>query len=66
MSWVTEILISAFFLGVYDLCTKHAVRGNAVTPVLFFSTVTGATVWSVLWMIQFIHPGCLPDMLVTC
>jgi drug/metabolite transporter (DMT)-like permease len=65
MSWVTEILASAFFLGVYDLCTKHAVRGNAVTPVLFFCTVTGATVWTVMWLIQFIHPGLLPHSLVT-
>jgi transporter family protein len=65
MSWVTEILASAFFLGVYDLCTKHAVRGNAVTPVLFFSTVTGAAIWTVLWLIQFIHPGLLPHSLVT-
>ena len=65
MSWVTEILASAFFLGVYDLCTKHAVRGNAVTPVLFFSTVTGAAVWTVLWLIQFVHPGLLPHSLVT-
>ena len=65
MNWVTEILASAFFLGVYDLCTKHAVRGNAVTPVLFFSTVTGAAIWTVLWLIQFIHPGLLPHSLVT-
>ena len=65
MSWVTEILASAFFLGVYDLCTKHAVRSNAVTPVLFFSTVTGALVWTVLWLIEFVHPGMLPHSLVT-
>jgi len=44
MNWVIDILLSAFFLGLYDLCTKHAVRANAVTPVLFFSTLTGATV----------------------
>jgi len=65
MNWVVEILISAFFLGVYDLCTKYAVQGNAVTPVLFFSTLTGAGVWTVLWLIQFIHPGILPHSLVT-
>lgn len=64
MNWVVEILLSAFFLGLYDLCTKHAVQGNAVTPVLFFSTLTGAGVWTVLWLIQFIHPGILPHSLV--
>jgi drug/metabolite transporter (DMT)-like permease len=65
MNWAVEILLSAFFLGLYDLCTKHAVRGNAVTPVLFFSTLTGAGVWTVLWLIQFVHPGLLPQSLVT-
>jgi drug/metabolite transporter (DMT)-like permease len=65
MNWVVAILLSAFFLGLYDLCTKHAVRANAVTPVLFFSTLTGATVWVVLLLVQFIHPGFLPHSLVT-
>jgi drug/metabolite transporter (DMT)-like permease len=65
MNWVVAILLSAFFLGIYDLCTKHAVRANAVTPVLFFSTLTGATVWLVLLLVQAIHPGLLPHPLVT-
>ena len=43
MNWIVATLLSALFLGIYDLCTKHAVRANAVTPVLFFSTLTGAT-----------------------
>jgi len=65
MNWVVAILLSAFFLGLYDLCTKHAVRENAVTPVLFFSTLTGATVWLILLLLQAIHPGLLPHSLVT-
>ena len=65
MNWVVAILLSAFFLGLYDLCTKHAVRENAVTPVLFFSTLTGAAVWLILLLLQAIHPGLLPHSLVT-
>lgn len=65
MNWIVATLISALFLGIYDLCTKHAVRANAVTPVLFFSTLTGATVWLVLLLVQAIHPGLLPHTLVT-
>jgi bacterial/archaeal transporter family protein len=65
MNWVTEILSSAFFLGLYDLCTRHAVRANAVIPVLFFSTLTGAIVWTALLLVQFVHPGLLPHSLVT-
>ena len=65
MNWVSEILLSAAFLGTYDLLTKHAVRENAVTPVLFFSTITGATIWTVLRLVQYVHPGTLPPALVT-
>ncbi len=65
MNWVFAILLSAFFLGLYDLCTKYAVRANAVTPVLFFSTLTGASVWFALLLVQAIHPEWLPHSLVT-
>ena len=65
MNWVVAILLSAFFLGIYDLCTKHAVRANAVTPVLFLSSLTGAAAWVILLLVQFFHPGMLPHSLVT-
>lgn len=65
MHWITASLLSAFFLGLYELCTKHAVRANAVVPVLFLSTLSGATVWIVLLMIQVLQPGLLPASLVT-
>ena len=65
MNWVVATLLSAFFLGLYDLCTKYAVRANAVTPVLFFSTLTGAAVWLGLLLVQAVHPGLLPSSLVT-
>ena len=65
MNWIVAILLSAFFLGIYDLCTKHAVRANAVTPVLFLSSLTGAGVWVILLLVQFFQPGILPHPLVT-
>jgi len=65
MNWVVATLLSAFFLGLYDLCTKHSVRANAVTPVFFFSTLTGALVWLALLLAQAVHPGWLPATLVT-
>jgi drug/metabolite transporter (DMT)-like permease len=65
MHWIAASLVSALFLGVYELCTKHAVRDNAVVPVLFFSTLTGAAVWVALLMVQMVHPGTLPASLVT-
>lgn len=65
MDWVTATLLSALFLGFYDLCTKHSVRHNAVTPVFFFSTLTGALVWMSLLLVQAVKPGLLPQSLVT-
>ena len=64
MHWIVASLVSALFLGVYELCTKHAVRDNAVVPVLFFSTLSGAVVWLVLLIGQAVHPGTLPASLV--
>ncbi len=53
------------FLGFYELFTKHAVRENAVVPVLFFSTFTGALVWGALLLLDAFDPGLLPASLVT-
>ena len=64
MHWIVASLLSALFLGVYELCTKHAVRDNAVVPVLFFSTLSGAAVWTGLLVLQVVHPGTLPVSLV--
>jgi drug/metabolite transporter (DMT)-like permease len=64
MHWIAASLLSALFLGVYELCTKHAVTANAVVPVLFLSTLTGALVWTVLLLVNALHPGLLPSLLV--
>ncbi len=63
MTWIVATLISAFFLGVYDLLKKHAVNTNAVLPVLFLSTVTMAVVWIILLLVEVFAPGSLPDSL---
>lgn len=39
--WIYLGLVSAVLLGLYDVCKKHALNGNAVLPVLFLSTVAG-------------------------
>jgi transporter family protein len=65
MDWISASLLSALFLGAYELFTKHAVRNNAVLPVLFFSTLTGAAVWIPLMLLESASPGSLPRSLVT-
>ena len=64
MHWALLSLTSAFFLGFYDICQKHAVRNNAIVPVLFLSTGTCATVWSALLLVQAVFPGSLPASLL--
>jgi drug/metabolite transporter (DMT)-like permease len=65
MHWITASLVSALFLGTYELFTKHAVRENAIVPVLFFSTLTGASIWSFLMLLDAARPGWLPASLIT-
>lgn len=57
MHWIVASLVSAVFLGCYEVFTKQAVRNNAVLPVLFFSTLCSATVWTVLMALQALDPA---------
>ena len=41
MSWTAWILVSSFFLALYDLAKKASARNNAVLPVLLCSTCCG-------------------------
>jgi bacterial/archaeal transporter family protein len=63
MPWIVASLVSAFFLGCYDLCTKSAVRDNAVLPVLFFANVCSASVWLLLMAVHAGAPDALPASL---
>lgn len=64
MPWIAASLVSAFFLGCYDLFTKHAVRDNAVLPVLFLANLCSATLWLTLMALEALHPGALPPAFV--
>ncbi len=63
MPWIAASLLSAFFLGLYDLSTKHAVRDNAVLPVLFLANVCSTAVWLSILAVNTIVPGGLPPIL---
>ena len=60
MSWIVASLVSACFLGLYDLSKKHALRDNAVLPVLFLGTLCGAAVWLALLLLGLAAPGAVP------
>lgn len=60
--WVFLAVASAVFLGVYDIFKKSALNGNAVLPVLFLSSATGAfiMVWpTILSSANIISSGSL-------
>jgi len=40
--WIGLGLLSALCLGLYDVSKKHALRENAVLPVLFAAVIIGA------------------------
>jgi drug/metabolite transporter (DMT)-like permease len=64
MHWIAGSLVSAVFLGCYDLATKHAVRANAVLPVLFLANVCSASVWLLLMLGHRLAPTAWPAGLV--
>lgn len=43
--WVVFAIISAFFLGFYDIAKKVSLNNNAVIPVLFTSTLVGGIIF---------------------
>ncbi len=45
MHWFTLSLLSAGFLGFYEIAKKVSLRDNAVPPVLYFNVLTSALLW---------------------
>lgn len=56
--WLPLAFLSAFLLGFYDVAKKHALKNNAVIPVLFFNTLCS----SILFLPLLIgsHAGLIP------
>lgn len=57
--WVMLGILSSLFLGLYDLSKKHSLTGNAVLPVLFFSTMTSMLMVLPLLIISRVAPSIL-------
>lgn len=58
--WFPPILLSALFLGFYDICKKHAVQENSVMPVLFLATLSG----SIFFLMGSLGAGVFVDYAV--
>lgn len=57
MQWVLLSLISAFLLGFYDIFKKRTVVGNAIIPVLFYSTLISGLIFLPLIITSHFSPG---------
>lgn len=54
--WALAGLLSALFLGIYDIFKKTSVNENAVMPVLFFSTVTSTIIFLPVVIGSYYYP----------
>ncbi len=59
--WALFGLASALFLGIYDIFKKQSVNDNAVMPVLFFSTVTSALLFTPFILLSKFSPELIPN-----
>ena len=59
--WVTLSLLSAFLLGFYDIFKKKTVVGNAIIPVLFFSTLASALLFVPIVLLSNYKPELFAD-----
>lgn len=56
MTWLVLSLLSALFLGLYDVAKKASVDGNAVLPVLFACSATGVVLIAPTCLLTWFNP----------
>lgn len=54
--WIYLGLLAALFLGLHNLCKKHAVQGNEVFPVLLGTVVSGFLYIASFYLIAIFFP----------
>ncbi len=57
--WLYLGIISALFLGFYEVGRKHAVHDNAAFPVLWMSTLAGTVLVVPVMILSAIKPGMM-------
>jgi transporter family protein len=63
MMWIYLSFLSAFFLGIYEVCKKASLGGNAVIPVLFLNTVFGSLIFLPIVLVSYFFPEKLQGTL---
>ncbi|WP_299247949.1 EamA family transporter [uncultured Lacinutrix sp.] len=54
--WMYLGLLAALFLGLHNLCKKHAVRGNEVFPVLLGTVSSGFLFVAAFYLLSIFYP----------
>jgi drug/metabolite transporter (DMT)-like permease len=54
-------LLAALFLGLHNLCKKHAVQGNEVFPVLLGTVSSGFVLLSIFYVVSIYAPSFASD-----
>ncbi|TVZ54998.1 putative membrane protein [Lutibacter sp. Hel_I_33_5] len=54
--WMYLGLLAALFLGLHNLCKKHAVQGNEVFPVLLGTVFSGFLFVAVFYLLAVLYP----------
>ena len=57
MTWLLLALLSAFFLGLYDVAKKASVDDNAVIAVLFACSLAGLVFVAPAYFLTWAHPA---------
>jgi drug/metabolite transporter (DMT)-like permease len=59
--WMYLGLLAALFLGLHNLCKKHAVQGNEVFPVLLGTVSSGFVFVGLFYLIAIYNPSYAAD-----
>ena len=62
--WIYLAFLSAFLLGIYEICKKASLDNNAVIPVLFLNTFFCSLIFSPFILISTFSPETLQDSLL--
>lgn len=62
--WLYLAFLSAGLLGIYDICKKASLNGNAVIPVLFFNTLFCSLIFLPFVLISAYRPELVENTLL--
>lgn len=60
--WMYLGLLAALFLGLHNLCKKHAVQGNEVLPVLLGTLISGFLLFLPIFIGSRYHPAYFEEI----